>query len=1507
MLRSVRIIRNLALLVVILFGSINARATHIYGADLYYTHVSGLTYDVTLVVYGDCGGSAFSTLTNATASVTVLNGSSPYTNLTLLPQSPVNGTEVTPVCASQINNTNCNSGSIPGVKKFVYKRSVTLNTTSANWKFRWIGSMSSSSAGRSNSITNISSGTTTTLEATLNNTNAPNSSPTYTTIPTPFFCINKAANYNPGTVDADNDALSYSLVPGLTSTGTVTYQTGYSATNPLAYTAGTFSFSSTTGQLSFTPNLVQRSLVVNRVEEYRNGVLVGTSMREMTFVVLNNCNNNPPTGFISNNSGGTLINGNTEVVACQSVGTLTFNVSPTDLDNDNITITANGVPVGSTFSVTSNNTTAPTGTFSWNLTNVPAGSYTFFLTFLDNGCPLSSKQTQAYTVTVLPNPTVSLTIDTPASCVAKARITLTPSIAPSPWEVKVLQGSTTLHTFSSITGAQKDSLAPGTYTIRVKNTNNCTKDTTIVIDPPPAIVPSIAVTKPTCVGGNDGKITVSISGGKAPFQYALGTGSYGSSNTFTGLSMGSYTIYIKDANECQKDTLVFVQNPPDIVAQITFKQPPCNYYNSGVITVNAVNGTAPYEYALNTGAFSSTNTYTGLYSGTYTIHIKDDNGCTKDSVFLLPDSVKVHATPTLTHILCNGDNTGAITLNAFGAASPYVYQLGSGTLGSTNTFTNLTAGNYVFHIEDVNKCYLDTTITLNQPTPITSSETITNVLCYGNATGAFTTAGSGGVSPYTYAIGAGSYGNSGTFNTLTAGTYTLHVKDDNGCIKDKNIIITEPTELVINGLTVSKPLCNGNANGSIGINAGGGVTPYDYSINGGVYQGSNTFSTLGAGTYTLRVRDDNGCTKDSTYDLQQPDPIVPTALVKNSACSPLSDGAVTLSATGGTPAYQYAYDANAYQASPVISPLAKGTYVFHIKDFNNCIKDTTITIIDSIVVTANINISDALCFDSSSGAIAVTPGGGTSPYIFALDAGGYQSSSSFSNLHANLYVLHIKDKYGCILDTNITVDQPQKFNLFTSITQPACFGFTNGVITVNISGGTPAYNFAINNNPYQTGNALTGLKAGTYLVKIKDKNGCYIDTTVTMGEPAKLELNTTISPVTCHGDSSGSVQITGTGGTPTYTYRKNNDPFTNNATISNLPKGSYIISILDNNNCQKDTLIDINEPDKLILSGLDLLTPTCESFADGQISAQGDGGVSPYQYALNSGAYQGSGTFGSIAAGMYTVSVKDANNCVYDTTVELTGYPPIIIQDLDITNASCNAFSDGIIIVNATGGIQPLQYKIGVQSASPNNTFNGLNVGQYIITVIDDKNCEKDTVLNITEPEVLHVSTTVTPNDCEGYDDGGKASATSIGGTEPYKYTWSTNPPRTGDVAAGLPNGKYIVFVEDDNGCKDSTSAIIIYNNCCKVFIPDAFTPNGDGKNEFAKILVKGDLKLEIFNIYNRFGQLVFTTTDLTKGWDGIYNGVPQDMGTYNYYVKGICGNAGNEEVQFKGTVTLIR
>ena len=1507
-------LRRSLLLVMILLCSVKMFATHIFGADLYYTNVSGNTYTVTLVMYGDCSGSAFSSLSSAAPYIKLYNGATFIDSFSLALQAPLAGLEVTPVCPADAGSTTCSdpASTIPGITKFVYSANVTLSGTSSVWRFLFKGNMGSgvAMAGRSSSITNILSPGTSTMQLvdTLNNTTAANSSPVYTTIPTPFFCLNIPANFNPGAVDPNSDSLTFYLVPGVDAAvaGPVTYISPYTAIAPLGTAAGTFLFSSTTGQLSFTPNITQKSLVVYNVEEYRSGVLVGTSQREMSFVVLGSCDNNPPVGSITSASGGTVID-STDFSICNAAGAFTFHIDPTDADGNNITMTYAGLPTGATFTITGNGTTAPLATFSWNTTGVAPGYYTFFITYQDDGCPLSAKQTHAYTITVLPQPAEVCTIQSSATCLHKAAIHITPSGLSAPFTVTVLEGGSTIQTFSSVTTGFTDSLSPGIYTIRTTNTGGCFTDTTITIASPALPVPAVTVTAPLCTGGTNGSATITASAGLAPYTYAIGAGTYAAANTFTALSSGTYTLHIKDANGCIKDTTIVVPNPTPTLAHIAIRKPLCNTQANGEVVIAGYNSIAPYTYALASGAYSANDTFNSLAAGTYTFHIKNTNGCILDTTLSLVDSEILYASVAITNVLCYGGASGTVTLTGTGGFAPYTYAYNTNPFSATNTFT-LPIGSYTIHVHDTEACYFDTTVFITQPTPLTLTAATTNVSCYGGNNGAVTITGVGGTPAYQYELNSGIYVLSSTFTALSSGTDVLHIKDANGCTQTDTITITQPTAVSINTVTFVMPTCNAGTDGSFTITASGGTSPYTYAYDAGTFAASSSISGLSSGTYTLHVKDANGCTHDTTVTLSQPAAIVPSAAVRKSVCSTLANGEVILSATGGTAGYTYAMGAGAYTTTAAFTPLAAGTYTFHIKDTHGCIKDTSITITDSLSISGTLTISPALCYDQASGSISVSGTGGTSPYTYALGAGTYASGSTFSALAAAAYTIHIKDANGCIHDTGVSVGQPSNILPSLTVTHPLCYGYADGSLSVSATGGTPAYTFAMGESAYSTSTTFSGLPATTDTILIKDANGCIHDTIVTITQPTPLAVaGLTGSNVKCNGDTSGTVTVTATGATAPYMYAANAGTFQTGNTFSGFAVGTQLIHIKDANGCTLDTSIRLTQPNALAYISADTVDPTCQGFTDGSVILLMTGGTLPYAYSDNGTTFGTNNNFTSLSEGVYNFFVTDSNHCVADTTITLTGYPHIVVDNVTITEPSCFGAANGGISLTATGGVQPLLYDISNQGEVTTSTFSNLAAISYIIEITDSKGCKKDTTVDIPQPDSLHIITALTLNDCIGLDNGGAVTVTIQGGTEPYTYLWNTTPALTTPALTGLPNGSYSVLVTDANNCIGEATADIVYNDCCKPFIPSAFTPNGDGHNDVFHIRFKGDITLLEFSIYNRFGQQVFTTTNVDEGWDGKFAGNFQDIGTYFYYVKMICGNRNDHVLELKGDVTLIR
>jgi gliding motility-associated-like protein len=219
--------------------------------------------------------------------------------------------------------------------------------------------------------------------------------------------------------------------------------------------------------MSFTPDILQKPLIVNKVVEYKNGVMVGSSMREMTFIILNNCANNPPSGNVGSNTLNTGVLSNNVVSVCVGTPSVSFTINPTDPDGDTIALANTSVPTGAVINVLNNNTPNPTVSFSWNTTNIPAGNYTFYLTYKDNGCPLSAQQTQAYTIQIVPLPTLTPKIIYPTQCYHKAYVELKLVNGLMPRNVQLVQNGNVIKTYIDTTGTITDSLAAGVYTAQM--------------------------------------------------------------------------------------------------------------------------------------------------------------------------------------------------------------------------------------------------------------------------------------------------------------------------------------------------------------------------------------------------------------------------------------------------------------------------------------------------------------------------------------------------------------------------------------------------------------------------------------------------------------------------------------------------------------------------------------------------------------------------------------------------------------------------------------------------------------------------------------------------------------------------------------------------------------------------------------------------------------------------------------------------------------------------------
>lgn len=480
-------------IVLLMLYNFTALGNHVIGGDLRYEHISGNTYKIILTIYGDCSsGGPFYQLDTARPQIKLYANDTFDSNVELT-LTAGKGTDVSPVCPAQLNFTTCNNGILPGVYKFVYEKTIVLPYPSQRWKFVFAGILSRvmgpAIAGRALRISNLNEPDDTSLQltATLDNTTGGNTTPAFRSEATPYYCINQRQTYNLGAIDTDGDSLVYSLQPAINGkNGTVVaYRPPYNALTPLNTSGGSFQFNTINGQISFMPDIAQYALVVVRLAEYRAGRLVGTTQREMTFIVRSDCTGESPSPIVNGLTNATITTDNI-INICEGEPNLAFKITMHNPTLDTIALTATGVPATASVVITNNNTLAPEAQFTWPLIGVPTGNYTFYLNIKNNQCPIINNQTIAFTIRIVRQPQITVTQITQTHCVRKASVMYTLQHGYLPRTLKLFKDSVLVKSFTDTIGPEDsrtitDSLSPGNYTLELSSNLRCVATTGFTI------------------------------------------------------------------------------------------------------------------------------------------------------------------------------------------------------------------------------------------------------------------------------------------------------------------------------------------------------------------------------------------------------------------------------------------------------------------------------------------------------------------------------------------------------------------------------------------------------------------------------------------------------------------------------------------------------------------------------------------------------------------------------------------------------------------------------------------------------------------------------------------------------------------------------------------------------------------------------------------------------------------------------------------------------------------
>ncbi|MGK0387389.1 MAG: gliding motility-associated-like protein [Maribacter sp.] len=1074
------------------------------------------------------------------------------------------------------------------------------------------------------------------------------------------------------------------------------------------------------------------------------------------------------------------------------------------------------------------------------------------------------------------------------------------------------------------------SLSAGLYTVTITDDNGCLDSINITINEPTLLVPAVTLIQDvSCNGGADGSAEASAIGGTiaVDYQYVWSTTPAQTTAIATGLSVGLYTVTITDDNGCSDNINITINEPTILVPAVTLIQDvSCNSGADGSAEASAIGGTiaVDYQYTWSTTPTQTTAIATGLSIGLYTVTITDDNGCLDSVNITINEPAAIIPTiTTLQDVSCNGGADGSAEASAIGGtiAIDYQYAWSTTPVQTTAIATGLSAGLYTVIVTDDNACTATEEVTITEPTILVPVVTlIQDVSCNGGADGSAEASAIGGTiaTDYQYEWSTLPVQTTAIATGLSAGLYTVTITDDNGCLGSINITINEPAILVPVVTLIQNVSCNGGPNGSAEASAIGGTIALDYQYEWSTtpIQTTAIATGLSAGLYTITITDDNGCSDNINITINEPTLLVPAVVVLQAVtCNGGSDGSAEASAIGGTIAldYQYEWSTTPVQNTAIATGLSVGLYTVTITDDNMCSDSINVTITEPLAVTAIDVITGVTCFGGNDGAIELFPIG-VVPFTYTWSIGGGNPNTL---LVGGTYDVTITDGNGCTFAESYTVVEPADIMVnLTTATATSCTDTSDGSLAINITGGTGAFSYNWTGDAIGQGPVANNLSSGTYTVTVTDDNNCEATAEFVVPSPPILTVSLIgVTPVNCLA-CDGRADIFTDGGTPPYSYS-----WSNGSTDMNpidLCEGTSSVTVTDFNNCTAIlTNVDVDSINLLVVDNVVTADAACNGEDTGTAIVTPINGKEPYLYEWDAAAnLQTTATATDLFAGTYSVTITDDNGCTTETTATV-GEPTPLVMELLSEDAACYGEESGTIIIDTISGGTGDNYLFAIDDInldfSPDTIYNFL-VGGWHTVYVKDGICIDSAEIFVNQPPELLID--AFPLDTT-ISLGESVELLAIPNQANSTVSWTPGGTLSCDdcfdpISSPTSDIEYTVLATNmATGCDTAITVIVRIDKDRNIFIPNAFTPNGDGYNDFLNIYSDGSVAvIRSLRVFDRWGELVyqnigFQPNMLNEGWDGTFNGKKMQTGVFVYmaeieFVDGV--------VQiFKGDVTLVR
>lgn len=773
-----------------------------------------------------------------------------------------------------------------------------------------------------------------------------------------------------------------------------------------------------------------------------------------------------------------------------------------------------------------------------------------------------------------------------------------------------------------------------------------------------------------------------------------------------------------------------------------------------------------------------------------------------------------------------------------------------------------------------------------------------------------------GTAPFTYTWSHDATLNDSIATGLASGLYDVTITDAAGCNADTTLTVANLAGPSGSLFSQDNARCFGSRDGTATISVDDPLITVSWNSN--PQQTGLTLSGVSAGVYTATLTDPSGCTASISVVIGQPGPMQLSGSVTPDTCNAGNGTAVVNVLSGGQAPFTYQWDNDATdptaQRATGFSP---GNHQVVVTDVNGCTGTLPVVVpFTQNLFSGQVTPTDPACFGETSGSALATGSGGNGVYTYTWSAPITATGSSAPDLAPGTYSVTITDAEGsaCTTTQSFTINEPGGIKIAFEVDKTTTCRSSDGGATAVPTGGTPPYSYEWQTNPLQTGATIANLPPDIYFVVVTDANGCEATEKMVIGsQPGPTFTVDVVQKDDC-GLGQGIARINLTQGVAPYEvqwWTLPEQPDSNSFLAYNLTQGVFRAVVMDADSCIELKVFEVTGNTPLRVAS-EATEPEYCRLADGTAQVVFEGGTPPYSYEWTTSPVQTTQTATGLIPGPYEVTVKDDLNCTLSHTVVVDDTPGFTLA-VETDDVDCYEENNGVAVALVAGGRPPFSYFWEPGTLANADIIEGLTPGGYNVTVRDSEGCERRSFGVVSAPDPLEAAFDFQPDTLTPIvlSSSGFEFTNRSEGAEEYLWDFGdgTISADFSPFHAYTAPGEYYVSLFVSNNNRLCTDVVVhgpfVVIEDATLFVPDAFTPNGDGFNDLFEI--KGEFVENYqLQIFDRWGGEVFSTNSLSSFWDGqLTSGGSAPTGVYMYHVTGIA--AGDKKIDQAGSITLIR